>query len=86
MLYICSHFCLLNTDKKLYGLDRKCKMNVHWYYKINVAPNWGMAARGIAKVPSYLDVTPNKITNSDQRRKKSIAITDSLQMASGSCD
>lgn len=59
-------------------------MNVHWYYKTNVAPNWGIAARGIAKVLSYLDVTPNKIINSDQRRKKSIDIADSLQMASGS--
>lgn len=35
-----------------------------------MAPNCGVDARGIAKVLADLGVTPDKITNSGQRRKK----------------
>lgn len=47
-----------------------CKMNVHRRCESNVAPNCGVDARGIAKVLADLGVTPDKITNSGQRRKK----------------
>lgn len=47
-----------------------CKMNVHRRCETNVAPNCGVDARGIAKVLADLGVTPDKITNSGQRRKK----------------
>lgn len=42
-----------------------------------MAPNCGVDARGIAKVLADLGVTPDKITNSGQRRKK-VGNTDSL--------
>lgn len=45
-------------------------MNVHRRCESNVAPNCGVDARGIAKVLADLGVTPDKITNSGQRRKK----------------
>lgn len=45
-------------------------MNVHRRCETNVAPNCGVDARGIAKVLADLGVTPDKITNSGQRRKK----------------
>lgn len=41
-----------------------------------MAPNCGVDARGIAKVLADLGVTPDKITNSGQRRKK-VGSTDS---------
>ncbi|GCB72797.1 hypothetical protein scyTo_0006476, partial [Scyliorhinus torazame] len=47
-----------------------CKMNVHRRCETNVAPNCGVDARGIAKVLADLGVTPDKITNSGQRKKK----------------
>lgn len=47
-----------------------CKVNVHRRCEGNVAPNCGVDARGIAKVLSDLGVTPDKIFNSAQRRKK----------------
>lgn len=47
-----------------------CKVNVHRRCERNVAPNCGVDARGIAKVLSDLGVTPDKIFNSAQRRKK----------------
>lgn len=53
-----------------------CKMNVHRRCETNVAPNCGVDARGIAKVLADLGVTPDKITNSGQRRKK-VGNTDS---------
>lgn len=51
-----------------------CKVNVHRRCESNVAPNCGVDARGIAKVLSDLGVTPDKIFNSAQRRKKVIVI------------
>uniref|UniRef100_A0A3Q3GE95 non-specific serine/threonine protein kinase n=1 Tax=Labrus bergylta TaxID=56723 RepID=A0A3Q3GE95_9LABR len=45
-------------------------VNVHRRCESNVAPNCGVDARGIAKVLSDLGVTPDKISNSAQRRKK----------------
>lgn len=51
-----------------------CKMNVHRRCETNVAPNCGVDARGIAKVLADLGVTPDKITNSGQRRKKVILL------------
>lgn len=45
-------------------------MNVHRRCETNVAPNCGVDARGIARVLADLGVTPDKITNSGQRRKK----------------
>lgn len=51
-------------------------MNVHRRCETNVAPNCGVDARGIAKVLADLGVTPDKITNSGQRRKK-VGSTDS---------
>lgn len=45
-------------------------MNVHRRCESNVAPNCGVDARGIAKVLTDLGITPEKITNSGQRRKK----------------
>ncbi|KAL7987310.1 hypothetical protein Chor_006229, partial [Crotalus horridus] len=53
-----------------YLLKAICKMNVHRRCETNVAPNCGVDARGIAKVLADLGVTPDKITNSGQRRKK----------------
>ncbi|AWP17926.1 Protein kinase C [Scophthalmus maximus] len=47
-----------------------CKMNVHRRCESNVAPNCGVDARGIAKVLSDLGVTPDKISNTAQRRRK----------------
>uniref|UniRef100_A0A452U9Q0 non-specific serine/threonine protein kinase n=1 Tax=Ursus maritimus TaxID=29073 RepID=A0A452U9Q0_URSMA len=59
-------------------------MNVHRRCETNVAPNCGVDARGIAKVLADLGVTPDKITNSGQRRKKLIAGAESPQPTSGS--
>lgn len=58
-------------------------MNVHRRCETNVAPNCGVDARGIAKVLADLGVTPDKITNSGQRRKKLAAGAESPQPASG---
>ena len=45
-------------------------MNVHRRCESNVAPNCGVDARGIAKVLADLGVTPDKISNTAQRRRK----------------
>lgn len=52
-----------------------CKMNVHRRCETNVAPNCGVDARGIAKVLSDLGVTPDKISNTAQRRRKVVEVT-----------
>lgn len=50
-------------------------MNVHRRCETNVAPNCGVDARGIAKVLSDLGVTPDKISNTAQRRRKVMTVT-----------
>ncbi|XP_055970202.1 protein kinase C epsilon type isoform X2 [Sorex fumeus] len=80
----CDHCGSLLWGLLRQGLQCKvCKMNVHRRCETNVAPNCGVDARGIAKVLADLGVTPDKITNSGQRRKKLIAGAESPQMASG---
>lgn len=59
-----------------------CKMNVHRRCETNVAPNCGVDARGIAKVLSDLGVTPDKISNTAQRRRKVTGVTASLLIKS----
>uniref|UniRef100_A0A8B9JX57 Protein kinase C n=1 Tax=Astyanax mexicanus TaxID=7994 RepID=A0A8B9JX57_ASTMX len=67
----CDHCGSLLWGLLRQGLQCKvCKMNVHRRCETNVAPNCGVDARGIAKVLSDLGVTPDKISNSTQRRKK----------------
>ncbi|TSK14872.1 Protein kinase C epsilon type [Bagarius yarrelli] len=67
----CDHCGSLLWGLMRQGLQCKvCKMNVHRRCETNVAPNCGVDARGIAKVLSDLGVTPDKISNSTQRRKK----------------
>ncbi|MBN3286313.1 KPCE kinase, partial [Polyodon spathula] len=67
----CDHCGSLLWGLMRQGLQCKvCKMNVHRRCESNVAPNCGVDARGIAKVLADLGVTPDKITNSGQRRKK----------------
>ncbi|XP_019519089.1 PREDICTED: protein kinase C epsilon type [Hipposideros armiger] len=67
----CDHCGSLLWGLLRQGLQCKvCKMNVHRRCETNVAPNCGVDARGIAKVLADLGVTPDKITNSGQRRKK----------------
>ncbi|CAO2604450.1 Protein kinase C epsilon type [Lemmus lemmus] len=73
----CDHCGSLLWGLLRQGLQCKvCKMNVHRRCETNVAPNCGVDARGIAKVLADLGVTPDKITNSGQRRKK-VGTTDS---------
>uniref|UniRef100_H3CID4 Protein kinase C n=1 Tax=Tetraodon nigroviridis TaxID=99883 RepID=H3CID4_TETNG len=67
----CDHCGSLLWGLMRQGLQCKvCKMNVHRRCESNVAPNCGVDARGIAKVLSDLGVTPDKISNSAQRRRK----------------
>ncbi|XP_076152482.1 protein kinase C epsilon type isoform X1 [Alosa pseudoharengus] len=67
----CDHCGSLLWGLMRQGLQCKvCKMNVHRRCESNVAPNCGVDARGLAKVLSDLGVTPDKISNSTQRRKK----------------
>uniref|UniRef100_A0A7M4FBJ9 Protein kinase C n=1 Tax=Crocodylus porosus TaxID=8502 RepID=A0A7M4FBJ9_CROPO len=74
----CDHCGSLLWGLLRQGLQCKvCKMNVHRRCETNVAPNCGVDARGIAKVLADLGVTPDKITNSGQRRKKLIAGAES---------
>ncbi|EPY80341.1 hypothetical protein CB1_000843007 [Camelus ferus] len=81
----CDHCGSLLWGLLRQGLQCKvCKMNVHRRCETNVAPICGVDARGIAKVLADLGVTPDKITNSGQRRKKLIAGAESPQPASGS--
>lgn len=60
-----------------------CKMNVHRRCETNVAPNCGVDARGIAKVLSDLGVTPDKISNTAQRRRKVRRCFPPLSQATG---
>ncbi|XP_061646461.1 protein kinase C epsilon type-like isoform X2 [Phyllopteryx taeniolatus] len=72
VLTFCDHCGSLLWGLLRQGLQCKvCKVNVHRRCESNVAPNCGVDARGIAKVLSDLGVTPDKISNSTQRRKKS---------------
>ncbi|XP_054616642.1 protein kinase C epsilon type [Dunckerocampus dactyliophorus] len=67
----CDHCGSLLWGLMRQGLQCKvCKMNVHRRCESNVAPNCGVDARGIAKVLSDLGVTPGKISNTAQRRRK----------------
>ncbi|XP_077407271.1 protein kinase C epsilon type isoform X2 [Vanacampus margaritifer] len=67
----CDHCGSLLWGLLRQGLQCKvCKMNVHRRCEKNVAPNCGVDARGIAKVLSDLGVTPDKISNTAQRRRK----------------
>uniref|UniRef100_A0A8C9XYL1 Protein kinase C n=1 Tax=Sander lucioperca TaxID=283035 RepID=A0A8C9XYL1_SANLU len=67
----CDHCGSLLWGLMRQGLQCKvCKMNVHRRCETNVAPNCGVDARGIAKVLSDLGVTPDKICNTAQRRRK----------------
>ncbi|XP_064302141.1 protein kinase C epsilon type [Phalacrocorax carbo] len=81
----CDHCGSLLWGLLRQGLQCKvCKMNVHRRCETNVAPNCGVDARGIAKVLADLGVTPDKITNSGQRRKKLIAGAETQQPVPGS--
>ncbi|XP_077437380.1 protein kinase C epsilon type-like [Vanacampus margaritifer] len=72
VLTFCEHCGSLLWGLLRQGLQCKvCKVNVHRRCESNVAPNCGVDARAIAKVLSDLGVTPDKISNSAQRRKKS---------------
>uniref|UniRef100_A0A669D149 Protein kinase C n=1 Tax=Oreochromis niloticus TaxID=8128 RepID=A0A669D149_ORENI len=81
----CDHCGSLLWGLMRQGLQCKvCKMNVHRRCETNVAPNCGVDARGIAKVLSDLGVTPDKISNTAQRRRKvtsHLAELDRLQDA-----
>ncbi|XP_026078480.1 protein kinase C epsilon type-like isoform X4 [Carassius auratus] len=67
----CDHCGSLLWGLMRQGLQCKaCKMNVHRRCESNVAPSCGVDARKIAKVLSDLGVTPDKISNTTQRRKK----------------
>ncbi|XP_077469111.1 protein kinase C epsilon type-like [Stigmatopora argus] len=73
VLTFCDHCGSLLWGLLRQGLQCKvCKVNVHRRCESNVAPNCGVDARAIAKVLSDLGVTPDKISNSTQRRKKSV--------------
>ncbi|KAK2535676.1 hypothetical protein Q9233_003602 [Columba guinea] len=81
----CDHCGSLLWGLLRQGLQCKvCKMNVHRRCETNVAPNCGVDARGIAKVLADLGVTPDKITNSGQRKKKIIAGAETQQAVPGS--
>ncbi|KAJ7422026.1 hypothetical protein BTVI_15675 [Pitangus sulphuratus] len=81
----CDHCGSLLWGLLRQGLQCKvCKMNVHRRCETNVAPNCGVDARGIAKVLADLGVTPDKITNSGQRRKKLIAGAETQPPVPGS--
>ncbi|XP_067100291.1 protein kinase C epsilon type [Osmerus mordax] len=67
----CDHCGSLLWGLMKQGLQCKvCKMNVHRRCEANVAPNCGVDARGIAKVLADMGVTPDKISNTAQRRRK----------------
>uniref|UniRef100_A0A3P8SYE4 Protein kinase C n=1 Tax=Amphiprion percula TaxID=161767 RepID=A0A3P8SYE4_AMPPE len=84
VLTFCDHCGSLLWGLLRQGLQCKvCKVNVHRRCESNVAPNCGVDARGIAKVLSDLGVTPDKISNSAQRRKKLPQPQDPQQPLSG---
>uniref|UniRef100_G3NEB9 Protein kinase C n=1 Tax=Gasterosteus aculeatus aculeatus TaxID=481459 RepID=G3NEB9_GASAC len=71
----CDHCGSLLWGLMRQGLQCKvCKMNVHRRCESNVAPNCGVDARGIAKVLADLGVTPDKISNTAQRRRKAVGL------------
>uniref|UniRef100_A0A8C2XEL9 Protein kinase C n=1 Tax=Cyclopterus lumpus TaxID=8103 RepID=A0A8C2XEL9_CYCLU len=71
VLTFCDHCGSLIWGLLRQGLQCKvCKVNVHRRCESNVAPTCGVDARGIAKVLADLGVTPDKISNSANRRKK----------------
>uniref|UniRef100_A0A7N8WNY2 Protein kinase C n=1 Tax=Mastacembelus armatus TaxID=205130 RepID=A0A7N8WNY2_9TELE len=79
----CDHCGSLLWGFMRQGLQCKvCKMNVHRRCETNVAPNCGVDARGIAKVLSDLGVTPDKISNTAQRRRK---VTSHSHCSPASC-
>ncbi|XP_048338714.1 protein kinase C epsilon type isoform X2 [Sphaerodactylus townsendi] len=81
----CDHCGSLLWGLLRQGLQCKvCKMNVHRRCESNVAPNCGVDARGIAKVLTDLGITPEKITNSGQRRKKLVPGAESQPLVPGS--
>ncbi|XP_060103687.1 protein kinase C epsilon type [Heteronotia binoei] len=81
----CDHCGSLLWGLLRQGLQCKvCKMNVHRRCESNVAPNCGVDARGIAKVLTDLGITPEKITNSGQRRKKLVPGAESQPPVPGS--
>ncbi|XP_054455753.1 protein kinase C epsilon type-like [Anoplopoma fimbria] len=84
VLTFCDHCGSLLWGLLRQGLQCKvCKVNVHRRCESNVAPNCGVDARGIAKVLSDLGVTPDKISNSAQRRKKLSQAQDPQQTLPG---
>ncbi|XP_069565406.1 protein kinase C epsilon type-like [Brachyistius frenatus] len=84
VLTFCDHCGSLLWGLLRQGLQCKvCKVNVHRRCETNVAPNCGVDARGIAKVLSDLGVTPDKISNSAQRRKKIPSARDAQRPPSG---
>ncbi|XP_008427315.1 protein kinase C epsilon type-like isoform X2 [Poecilia reticulata] len=71
VLTFCDHCGSLLWGLLRQGLQCKvCKVNVHRRCESNVAPTCGVDARRIATVLSDLGLTPDKISNSTQRRKK----------------
>uniref|UniRef100_A0A3Q2Y6I3 Protein kinase C n=1 Tax=Hippocampus comes TaxID=109280 RepID=A0A3Q2Y6I3_HIPCM len=83
----CDHCGSLLWGLLRQGLQCKvCKMNVHRRCEKNVAPNCGVDARGIAKVLSDLGVTPDKISNTAQRRRKVRRPQSEDNSSSGDCD
>ncbi|MED6275662.1 hypothetical protein CHARACLAT_028682, partial [Characodon lateralis] len=71
VLTFCDHCGSLLWGLLRQGLQCKvCKVNVHRRCESNVAPTCGVDARRIATVLSDLGLTPDKISNSAQRRKK----------------
>ncbi|XP_017166185.1 protein kinase C epsilon type, partial [Poecilia reticulata] len=76
----CDHCGSLLWGLMRQGLQCKaCKMNVHRRCEKNVAPNCGVDARGIAKVLADMGVTPEKISNTAQRRRKLTSGQDAPQ-------
>uniref|UniRef100_A0A3Q2CAE6 Protein kinase C n=1 Tax=Cyprinodon variegatus TaxID=28743 RepID=A0A3Q2CAE6_CYPVA len=76
----CDHCGSLLWGLLRQGLQCKvCKVNVHRRCERNVAPTCGVDARRIATVLSDLGLTPDKISNSAQRRKKARQTRDPQQ-------
>ncbi|XP_054879396.1 protein kinase C epsilon type-like isoform X2 [Poeciliopsis prolifica] len=83
VLTFCDHCGSLLWGLLRQGLQCKvCKVNVHRRCESNVAPTCGVDARRIATVLSDLGLTPDKISNSAQRRKKLPQAQDPQQLPS----
>uniref|UniRef100_A0A3B3WMZ3 Protein kinase C n=1 Tax=Poecilia mexicana TaxID=48701 RepID=A0A3B3WMZ3_9TELE len=83
VLTFCDHCGSLLWGLLRQGLQCKvCKVNVHRRCESNVAPTCGVDARRIATVLSDLGLTPDKISNSTQRRKKLPQAQDRQQLPS----